>query len=97
LPMATVVRAAAASHPEIAELWRSMEDERRRHVETIVELLAEVGALRVARQEAVDLIWAMSRSTDLYATLTNDLDWPAEKAFAAVSDAIASAIFEYRP
>src|ERR1700730_2266463 len=61
LPMALVVRAAAASHPEIAELWWSMEQERRRHVETVVKLLSEIGPLRVARRDAVDLIWAIGR------------------------------------
>ena len=97
LPMALVVRAAAASHPQIAELWRSMEQERRRHVELVVKLLSEIGPLRVARQDAVDLIWAIGRSTDLYATLTKELNWPPAKAFAAVSDAIASAILERPP
>jgi AcrR family transcriptional regulator len=97
LPMALVVRAAAGSHPEIGELWRSMEGERRRDVEMVVELLNQVGPLRVPRRDAVDLIWAIGRSTDLYATLTKDLKWPPGKAFAAVSDAIASAILERPP
>jgi AcrR family transcriptional regulator len=93
LPLAEVVRAAGRSHPEVAELWNELEAERRGNVEQIVDLLADVGPLRTTRDDAVDLVWAMGRSTDLFAALVHERDWPPEKAFAAVSDAIAGALF----
>jgi AcrR family transcriptional regulator len=96
-PMAAVVRAAALSHVGVRELWQEMEEERRRDVDGLVRLLGEAGPLRVSHEEAVDLMWALSRSTDLYAALVVDRGWDPGAAFAAVSDAIARAILAEIP
>ncbi len=96
-PMAAVVRAAAMSDPAIRQLWRELEDERRRDVETVVRLLGDVGPLRVPHEEAVDLVWAIGRSTDLYAALAVDRSWSPEAAFEAVSDTIVRSILPAPP
>jgi AcrR family transcriptional regulator len=92
LPMARVVRAAALSDPGVQELWEEIEEERRRDVEALIHILGEVGELRVPHPVAVDITWALSRSTDLYAALVIERGWAPDQAFAAVSDAIARAI-----
>lgn len=91
-PLAEVIRAAAVSDPAVLELWNEMEAERFRDVTTLIELLAETGPLRVPVAQAVDLIWAISRSTDLYQALACERSWSDESAFEAVSDAIAAAV-----
>ncbi|HKY15814.1 MAG TPA: helix-turn-helix domain-containing protein [Microthrixaceae bacterium] len=96
LPLTAVLKAAAVSEPEIASLWVEMEAQRRRDVEGLVQLLLAVGPLRLPEDDAVDLVWALSRTTDLYATLVTDRSWPAAKAVDAVSDTIARAILPDR-
>jgi AcrR family transcriptional regulator len=87
-PVATVVRAAAASDSEIAELWAAMEAERLADVQALVALIAEVGPLPVPVDRAVDLVWALSRSTDLYRALTAERGWSEDEAFEAVTDLV---------
>ena len=89
MPVDAVARAAALSDPEIAELCRRNEERRRRDVRTLVDLLAEAGPLRVPVEQAVDLMWALSRSTDLYRSLTADRGWSDRRAQAAVEDVLA--------
>lgn len=91
-PLAEVIRAAAVSDPAAGELWNEMEAERLRDVTTLVELLAETGPLRVPVAQAVDLMWAISRSADLYQALACERSWSDEAAFDAVSEAIAFAV-----
>jgi AcrR family transcriptional regulator len=91
-PLDEVARAAAVSDPEIAALWRSREDARRRDARVLVELLAEAGPLRMSIDDATDLMWALSRSTDLYRALTVDRDWDDQKAFGALEDLLARAL-----
>lgn len=88
-PLDEVARAAAVSDPEIAALCRSHEDQRRNDIGMLVGLLAEAGPLRVTKSDAADLMWALSRSTDLYRALTVDLEWDHEKAFATLNEVLA--------
>ena len=37
---------------------------------------------------AVDLVWALSRSTDLYRALTVERGWADEDAFGAVTELV---------
>jgi len=88
-----VVRAAADGDPEIAALLREHEARRLGDVRILVRLLAETGPLRVSEREATDLMWALSRSTDLYRALTVDRGWSDERAFRALNDTIARVLF----
>jgi AcrR family transcriptional regulator len=92
-PLDEVVRAAAVADPEIAALLREHETRRLADVRKLVGLLAEAGPLRVTEREAADLMWAMSRSTDLYRALTVDRGWSDARAFRALNDAIVHALF----
>ena len=96
LPLAAVVKAAAPHEPEIEALWMEMEAQRRRDCQGLVALLLAAGPLRLLEADATDLVWALSRTTDLYAMLVNERSWPASKAVAAVSDTIARAILPDR-
>lgn len=88
-----VVRAAAAGDPEIAVLLGEHEARRLGDVRILVRLLGETGPLRVSEREATDLMWALSRSTGLYLALTLDRGWSDERAFRALNDTIARALF----
>jgi len=88
-PLDEVARAAAVSDPEIAAVCRGHEDQRRHDIRMLIGLLAEAGPLRVTKSEAADLMWALSRSTDLYRALTVDLEWDHDKAFATLNDVLA--------
>ena len=92
-PLDEVVRAAAVGDPEIAALLREHEGQRLADVRKLVELLAEAGPLRVSEREAADLLWALSRSTDLYRALTVDRKWSDARAFRALNDTIARVLF----
>ena len=91
-PLDEVVRAAAITDPEIALLQREHEGQRLNDIRKLVELLAAAGPLRVSERDAVDLVWALSRSTDLYRALTVDRGWSDERAFRALNDAIARVV-----
>ncbi len=84
-----MVRAVATTDSEIAQLRRELERRRRRDAQLVVELLAEVGPLRVPPNEAADLVWALSRSSDLYSALTVDRRWSDRRARAALADILA--------
>lgn len=88
-PLDEVARAAAASDAAIAEMVRDHDTVKRRDAHRLVELLAEAGPLRVGVDEGAELMWALSRSTDLYRSLTVDLGWDDERAFAAIHDVLA--------
>ena len=92
LPLTTVVRQAAALDSEIADLWLEMESNRRRDVEGLVALLEEAGPLRLSAREAVDVVWALSRASDLFSALHVDQGWSAAAASDLVAEAIARAI-----
>ncbi len=88
-PLEEVVRAAAASDPEIAALAREQDAQKFRDVRRLVGLLAEVGALRMTQREAADVMWALARNNAFYRNLTEERRWSHTKAFDALNDAIA--------
>ena len=87
-----VARAAAGSDPQIAEMCRVLDEQRRLDARRLVDLLAECGPLRVPPEEAADLMWALSRSTDLYRSLTVDRGWSDRRAVAALEDVLAQVL-----
>jgi AcrR family transcriptional regulator len=84
-----MVRAVATADPEIAQLRRELERRRLLDAQLVVRLLAEAGPLRVPPNEAADLVWALSRSSDLYSALTVDRRWSDRRARAALADILA--------
>jgi AcrR family transcriptional regulator len=93
-PIHSVIVQAADVDPKIASLWQELEATRRRDVDTLMTLLEEVGSLRRSHREAVDVTWALSRSTGLFAALRVDCGWSAARAAGAVSDAVERAILD---
>ena len=91
LPLQAVVRDAIGADEAVAALWQELEAERRRDVEAVIGLLADAGPLRMRAAEAVELVLALTRATDLYGSL-RAAGWSAERASSAVSDVIARAI-----
>lgn len=88
-PLDQIVRDAAVGDPEIAALLREHEAQRLSDVRQLISLLAEAGPLRVPEREAADLMWALSRSTGLYRTLTGERRWSDARAVSAITDALA--------
>ncbi len=75
-----VVRGAAASDPEIAALQREGSERRHQDSEVVARSLAAKSALRsgVTREQAADLLWAMS-APDWYRMLVVERSWsPAQ-------------------
>jgi TetR/AcrR family transcriptional regulator, regulator of autoinduction and epiphytic fitness len=91
-PLDEVVRSVAASDPEIAELQRMHDAQRLRDVRVLVDLLADAGPLRVPKSQAAELMWAISRSTGVYRSLTVDRGWSDKRAFDALNDLLARAL-----
>lgn len=88
-PIDEVVRSVATADPEIAELQREHDERRLRDTRVLAKLLADVGPLRVPVDDAAELMWALSRSTDLYRALTVDRGWSDDRAFDALNDVLA--------
>lgn len=88
-PLDQIVRDAAVGDPEIASLLREHEAQRLNDVRQFISLLAEAGPLRVPERDAADLMWALSRSTGLYCTLTGERRWSNARAVNAIADLLA--------
>lgn len=71
-----VLHAAAATDPELAELWQINEAERRRGAEIVVDALLGKSPLRpgLRRDQAVDLLWAFA-ATDTFRRLVDERGW----------------------
>jgi AcrR family transcriptional regulator len=93
-PIDEMVRSVAPSDPEIAELQDELERRRRADVRGLVLLLAEAGPLRVPVDDAVDLMWALARSTGLYRSLTTDRRWSDRRARAALTDVLTRVLLD---
>lgn len=93
-PIDEIVRSVAASDPEIAELQDELERRRRSDLRELVQLLAEVGPLRVSIEDAVDLWWAIGHTTGPYRSLTVERRWSDRRARAALIDVVARALLD---
>jgi AcrR family transcriptional regulator len=91
-PIDEVVRAAANADPDIAGMQRDHDQRRLKDIRVLIGLLAEAGPLRMPPDRAVDLMWALSRSTDFYRALTTERRWTHKRAFDALNDALARVI-----
>lgn len=74
-----VLRAAAGAEPELRELWRISEEQRRTGAGVFVDALRAKGPLKagLGRDEAVDVLWALT-STDLFRGLVGVQGWPVD-------------------
>jgi len=91
--LSEVVRRAAAADPEVAELWRSLQQQRLRAQATVVELLASRAPLRgdLTRSEAADLLWTLTDDA-LYHALVIERGWRPERFDAWLAEAMGSVV-----
>ncbi|KOX15686.1 TetR/AcrR family transcriptional regulator [Nocardiopsis sp. NRRL B-16309] len=88
-PLAEVVRGAAGSDPELAELWRTNVEHRRQVQAVFAGALADRGALRpgLGVSEAADAALALL-SPEVFTLFTVHSGWTAERWCAWARDAL---------
>jgi hypothetical protein len=88
-PLLGVMRTAASTEPEIAELLQSSLSARRTNMETVVRWLEHNGPLRagLSTDEAADTLWTLS-SAEVHHLLTVDRGWTAERYSRWLGDAL---------
>jgi AcrR family transcriptional regulator len=86
-----VLHNAAAADPELRELWRTSEDERRVGARTVVDALMTKGPLKpgLDRDDAIDLLWTLT-SGDTYRRLVDSSQWPIQRYEQWLADTYCS-------
>jgi TetR/AcrR family transcriptional regulator, regulator of autoinduction and epiphytic fitness len=82
-----VLAAAAAGDPEIAGLAAEIDAQRRVVAAHLVDTLARHGPLRLARDRAVDAVWALLDPV-VHRRLTADCGWSADEFAGWLADAL---------
>lgn len=83
-PLLRAVEYAAASDPEIAEIWQDLQRQRRASLSLTAAALCAKAQLRLEQAAVVDTLWALQPST--YQRLVIDAGWPPEKWESWMSD-----------
>ena len=88
-PVFAVMRAAAQTEPDIAELLKNQLGIRLRNISTLAERLAAQKALRkeLNVEQAADIIWAVT-SPEVFSMLTIDRGWIRERYVHWLSDTL---------
>ncbi|HTL86160.1 MAG TPA: TetR/AcrR family transcriptional regulator [Acidimicrobiia bacterium] len=86
-PMEQVLAGAAASDPQLHDLHREQHEARRRDVAQFVDLVLERGDLRVDRETAIDVVWAIG-GADVWRALVVESGWSVERYIQVVHDII---------
>jgi AcrR family transcriptional regulator len=96
-PILLLVRAAAATDPDMAALLEEIEIQRRTRMRHNARRLQQRSWLRpgVTLAEATDILWTYS-SSELYDLLVLRSGWPAERYGAFVGDALIAALLPAR-
>jgi hypothetical protein len=97
-PILLLLRAAAATDPEVAGLQAEMDASRLRRMTGNARRLADSGHLRdgITTEHAADVLWACS-SPELYELLAISRGWTAERYGAFVADAMIAALLPPGP
>lgn len=79
-PLFLVLRDAARSDPDLANLWNDISNRRAANMRLLVGNVAQAGGLRagVSTEDAADLIWA-TNGPEFFLLLTAERGWTAEK------------------
>jgi TetR/AcrR family transcriptional regulator of autoinduction and epiphytic fitness len=96
-PLFEVMRAAAKSEPEIAELLRKMLAERAEAMKVFIKALLRNGPLQggLTVEDAADTVWAIT-SAELYTLLVIDRGWSIEKYSKWLAKALSKLILPYK-
>jgi AcrR family transcriptional regulator len=75
-----VIRGAAAGDPDIAALWRRIQDEFHANQRAVVQSIADRGGLdpKLDVDAATDILWALNHPS-FYALLANERGWSPER------------------
>jgi AcrR family transcriptional regulator len=88
-PVFAVMRAAAKTESDIADLLKNQLAMRLRNISTVAERLAAQKALReeLNVEQAADIIWAIT-SPEVFSMLTIDRGWPRDQYIRWLGDAL---------
>jgi AcrR family transcriptional regulator len=88
-PIFTIMRVAAKTELDIAEMLKNMLEERWRTLGAMVQSLAAHGPLRTGLDAAqgADIVWTLT-SPEVFTLLTVDRGWPRARYVAWLSDAL---------
>jgi AcrR family transcriptional regulator len=97
-PILLLIRSAAATDPEMADLRAELEAERLRRMTSNARHLADAGHLRdnITVERAGEVLWTYS-SPELYELLVLSRGWQAERYGAFVAEAITAALLPPEP
>jgi len=92
-PILLLLRAAAASDPEVQSLLDEMDDDRLRRMTHNARRLLDAGHLRsgITSSEAADVLWTYS-SPELYELLVQRRRWSAKRYGSFISDAMIASL-----
>ena len=96
-PIFDILRTAAKTEPDIADLRSQMLGERRQGMRQFVEIVMANGPLRegLAVDEAADIVFALS-SGECFGVFTGDLGWSGERYEAWLADALTRSLLPRR-
>jgi len=88
-PMFAIMRVAAKTEPEIAELLKNRLEQRLRNLTAVAQRLAAQKALRegLNAEQAAEIIWTIT-SPEVFSLLTVDRGWAKERYVHWLSDAL---------
>jgi AcrR family transcriptional regulator len=85
-PVLSIIAQAAPAEPELAALWQQIADRRAANMRRFAVDLAAVAPLRVAPDDAADIIWA-TNAPELYQLLVVQRGWSPERYERFLADA----------
>jgi hypothetical protein len=88
-PVFEIMRMAAKTEPEIAELLKNLLEERLRNLAKFVQHLSAHSALRQGLDDAqaAEIVWAIT-SPEVFSLLTVDRGWPRERYVRWLGDTL---------
>ena len=84
-----MVAGASASEPELADLLARLHAYRRNNLGGLVDAVAANGPLRLATDEAVETVWALT-SPELHQLLTRVRGWTRRRYCDWLADSLAA-------
>lgn len=90
-PLVAVVAGAARSVPELAELLARLHADRKRNLRVLVDALAANGPLRLADDEALETVWALT-SPELHQLHTRVGGWTRQRYRDWLADSLAQVL-----
>ncbi len=92
-PIFDVMRGAALADPEIAEMYRRLQEERLHNLTSVVGWVAEKGPLRdgLTVADGADILWTLT-SADVYRLLRVERGWTGERYERWLRDSLIGAL-----